>query len=116
DADPHEQAAILARRVCDAEPAFEGRAVGREHQSGLQCERPGFQRHVDRPVLKQERPGRVLGIIGELDADGKGASWDAMVARAAKDEVDKDAMEEVVNSLLDKGLIYEPILGRMKKI
>jgi len=59
---------------------------------------------------------RVLGIIGELDADGKGASWDAMVARAAKDEVDKDAMEEVVNSLLDKGLIYEPILGRMKKI
>lgn len=59
---------------------------------------------------------RVLGIIGELDADGKGASWDAMVARAAKDDVDKDAMEEVVNSLLDKGLIYEPILGRMKKI
>jgi len=59
---------------------------------------------------------RVLGIIAELDADGKGASWDAMVARAAKDEVDKDAMEEVVNSLLDKGLIYEPILGRMKKI
>lgn len=59
---------------------------------------------------------RVLGYIADLDADGKGASWDAIVARAAKDGVEKDAMEEIVNSLLDKGLIYEPILGRMKKI
>jgi len=28
----------------------------------------------------------------------------------------KDSLEESINTLLDKGLIYEPILGRMKKI
>jgi len=65
---------------------------------------------------KEALEGRVLTIIGDLDADGKGASWDAMVALATKEGIDKDALEELVNSLLDKGLIYEPILGRMKKI
>lgn len=58
----------------------------------------------------------VLGIIGELDTDGKGASWDGILARATKAGVDKDLLEEVINSLLDKGQIYEPILGRMKRI
>ena len=58
----------------------------------------------------------VLGIIGELDSDGKGASWDGILARATKAGVDKDGLEEVINSLLDKGLVYEPILGRMKRI
>jgi len=67
-------------------------------------------------AAQEAREQAVLGIIGELDADGKGASWDGITARAGKAGVDKDALEEVVNSLLDKGLIYEPILGRMKKI
>ncbi|TLZ53921.1 MAG: hypothetical protein E6K17_08895 [Methanobacteriota archaeon] len=67
-------------------------------------------------AAQEGREQAVLGIIGELDADGKGASWDGITARAGKAGVDKDALEEVVNSLLDKGLIYEPILGRMKKI
>jgi len=58
----------------------------------------------------------VLGIIGELDADGKGAPWDGITMKATKAGVAKDALEEIVNSLLDKGLIYEPILGRMKRI
>ena len=67
-------------------------------------------------AAQEGREQAVLGIIGELDADGKGASWDGITARAGKAGVNKDALEEVVNSLLDKGLIYEPILGRMKKI
>lgn len=59
---------------------------------------------------------KVLGFIVELDTDGKGASWDGILARATKEGVDKDALEGIVNSLLDKGRIYEPLLGRMKKI
>lgn len=59
---------------------------------------------------------RVLEIIGQLDRDGKGASWDGILAQATKEGVDKDLLEELINSLLDKGLIYEPILGRMKRI
>ena len=57
------------------------------------------------------------GLEGKvLDGDGKGASWDGIQARATKAGVDKDLLEEVINSLLDKGQVYEPILGRMKKI
>jgi len=75
-------------------------------------EAPAKAADAEQEALEQT----VLGIIGELDADGKGAAWDGMLARATKAGVDKDALEEIVNSLLDKGLIYEPILGRMKKI
>jgi len=65
---------------------------------------------------KEATEETVLGIIGELDTDGKGAAWDGILGRATKAGVDRDLLEETINSLLDKGLIYEPILGRMKKI
>ena len=28
----------------------------------------------------------------------------------------REELEEAINGLLDKGLVYEPVLGRMKKI
>ena len=70
---------------------------------------------------KTREPGedveeKVLALIGELDRDGKGAPWDALLASAAKVGVRKEVLEEAVNELLDKGLVYEPVLGRMKKI
>ena len=70
---------------------------------------------------KAREPGedvedKVLVLIGELDGDGKGAPWDALLASAAKAGVRKEVLEEAVNELLDKGLVYEPVLGRMKKI
>ncbi|HYS70949.1 MAG TPA: hypothetical protein VEM95_00855 [Thermoplasmata archaeon] len=58
----------------------------------------------------------VLALIGDLDRDGKGAPWDAILEAAATKGIRKDALEEAVNTLLDKGHIYEPVLGRMKKI
>jgi RPA family protein len=57
-----------------------------------------------------------LEIVGELDRDVKGASWDDIVAAAEKKGLSKIQIEETTNSLLDKGLIYEPVLGRIKKI
>jgi len=58
----------------------------------------------------------VLAIVADLDKDGKGAPWEGILAAASAKGVTKDSLEESINSLLDKGLIYEPILGRMKKI
>ncbi len=58
----------------------------------------------------------VLAIVSDLDKDGKGAPWEGILAAASAKGVTKDSLEESINSLLDKGLIYEPILGRMKKI
>ncbi len=59
---------------------------------------------------------RVLEVITSLDKDGKGAPWEGILEVAQKKGVSKDKLEEAINSLLDKGLIYEPILGRMKTI
>ncbi len=59
---------------------------------------------------------KVLEVIAALDKDGKGAPWEGILDAAGKAGVAKDKLEEAINSLLDKGLIYEPILGRMKKV
>src|SRR5437773_7984466 len=63
-----------------------------------------------------ESEGKVLEIIAALDADGKGSPWEGLLETATTRGVSKDSLEESINALLDKGLIYEPILGRMKKI
>ncbi|MCU0859967.1 MAG: hypothetical protein MUE55_05230 [Thermoplasmata archaeon] len=57
----------------------------------------------------------VLKIIESLDK-GKGAPWDSIVEAAKGKKMDKVRLEEVVASLLDKGDVYEPELGMMKKI
>lgn len=58
----------------------------------------------------------VLKIIESLDAGPRGAKWDVIVEAAAKKKIDKVRLEEVVADLLDKGEIYEPELGMMKRI
>jgi hypothetical protein len=57
-----------------------------------------------------------LEIIQELDTDVKGASWEQILKTAEKKGMSRIQIEETTNSLLDKGLIYEPVLGRIKKI
>jgi DNA replicative helicase MCM subunit Mcm2 (Cdc46/Mcm family) len=59
---------------------------------------------------------KFLEIIEELDSDVKGAAWEDIMALAQKKGLSRIQIEETTNSLLDKGLIYEPVLGRIKKI
>lgn len=56
----------------------------------------------------------VLDLVASLD-DGKGAPWEDIVAHAGKKSVSEEAVEEALNALMDDGLIYEPVLGRLKK-
>jgi len=58
----------------------------------------------------------VLKIIESLDAGSRGAKWESIVEAAGKKKIDKVRLEEIVADLLDKGEIYEPELGMMKKI
>jgi len=58
----------------------------------------------------------ILDLIDRLDSMGKGAPWDEIVDEAGKLDIGRTELEELTNSLLDKGLIYEPVLGKMKKI
>jgi len=58
----------------------------------------------------------VLKLIETLDTGPRGVKWDAIVEAAKAKKIDKVRLEEIVASLLDKGDIYEPELGMMKRI
>jgi len=58
----------------------------------------------------------VLKLIESLASGSRGAPWDKIVEGAKGKKIDKVRLEEIVASLLDKGEIYEPELGMMKKI
>jgi RPA family protein len=61
----------------------------------------------------QDIEDTVLENIKEVEGDD-GASWDAITKKCEKAGLDKDSIEEALTSLMDKGLIYEPILGTIK--
>lgn len=56
---------------------------------------------------------RVAGYVRALD-EGKGAAWESIVAEASKTGMSEGDVEEAINRLLDKGIVYEPVLGRLK--
>jgi RPA family protein len=58
----------------------------------------------------------VLKIIDSLAAGSRGAPWDKIVDAAKAKKIDKVRLEEIAAKLLDKGEIYEPELGMMKRI
>jgi DNA replicative helicase MCM subunit Mcm2 (Cdc46/Mcm family) len=66
---------------------------------------------VDEAKVQAEE--RVQALVKQLD-DGKGAAWEAIIAEAAKTGLAEGDVEEAINSLLDKGLVYEPVLGRLR--
>jgi len=60
-----------------------------------------------------ETENMVLDIIKEIEGDD-GAPWDNITEKCGKEGLDKDSVEEALTSLMDKGLIYEPVLGTIK--
>ena len=72
-------------------------------------------------TLRRNRPRRTRKrwcwrLVEQLDKGGKGAAWDDIVAEARKSGIEREELDEISNSLLDKGLVYEPVLGKMKVI
>jgi hypothetical protein len=61
----------------------------------------------------EEIENTVLEVIKEIEGE-EGASWDSITKKCEKAELDKDSVEEALTSLMDKGLIYEPVLGTIK--
>ena len=55
----------------------------------------------------------VLDTIKELEGT-EGAPWDYIVERCKKQGLDENAIEEALTSLMDKGFIFEPVLGTLK--
>ena len=58
----------------------------------------------------------VLGLLETLNTDGKGALYSDVQRAAGEQGISDIELEELSNSLMDKGLVYEPVLGRLKRI
>jgi len=78
----------------------------------------------EKEITKKEEPEKeedssedfentVLEIIKKVEGEN-GAPWDLITEKCNKAGLDKDSIEESLNSLMDKGLIYEPVLGTIK--
>jgi RPA family protein len=55
----------------------------------------------------------VFETIREIQGDD-GAQWDSITEKCEKKGINRDNVEEALTSLMDKGLIYEPVLGTIK--
>ena len=58
----------------------------------------------------------ILNILRELDDGPRGAPRDEVDRRAEMGGITSYQVEEICNSLMDKGLVYEPNLGYLKLI
>ncbi|MCQ2078981.1 MAG: glycerol dehydrogenase [archaeon] len=58
----------------------------------------------------------ILQLLEELDTEGKGAPRDELEDQAASKGISAMELEEISNSLMDKGLVYEPNLRYLKRI
>jgi len=100
---------------------------GREELPDLQTDKKLDEPVVEKKVVEktvaveeetddknfQDIEDTVLETIKEVEGDD-GASWDAITKKCKEAGLDKDSIEEALTSLMDKGLIYEPILGTIK--
>jgi len=61
----------------------------------------------------QEVEDTVLEVIKSLEGKD-GALWDKITEQCESKGLDVDMIEEALNELMEKGLIYEPVLGTIK--
>lgn len=61
----------------------------------------------------EENEKIVFETIREIEGED-GAQWDNISDKCIKKGVNQDDIEEALSSLMDKGLIYEPVLGTIK--
>ena len=58
----------------------------------------------------------ILDLLEELDTDGKGAPREELERRAEAEGISSIELEEISNTLMNKGLVYEPNLRYLKRI
>ena len=84
----------------------------KEETSEISSEEPEKEEEeTDEDFLKVENT--VLDVIKEIEKED-GASWDDITEKCEKAGLEKDLVEEALTSLMDKGLVYEPVLGMIK--
>lgn len=111
----HRDSVSMEERVPDPPPRAKKEEPSEEGKDDLDIssEPPSSATEMEN---SDDAEQKLMDIISSLDTDINGAVWDEILKKAQKDGIDRMTVEETTNSLLDKGLIYEPVLGRIKRI
>lgn len=67
---------------------------------------------VEEEVLGEDKKVVVLGLIEELD-EGEGTKYATLIEKSG---LEKKVLEDVLGELMDEGEVYEPKIGRFKRI
>ncbi len=59
---------------------------------------------------------KLLKVITSTDPKAAGIDWDVLEKAAKKAGLKKEAFDGAAEGLLDKGMIYEPMMGKIRKI
>jgi hypothetical protein len=74
-----------------------------EEKTEIPLEKEGFEETED----------VVFQTVKEIEGED-GAAWDLIVEKCKKKGLDENTIEEALTSLMDKGFIFEPVLGTIK--
>ncbi len=77
-------------------------------------EKSSISDDADEELTDEE--GKLIELINKKDPESSGMDWDDLEKAAKKEKMNKDAFDEAMEGLLDKGLVYEPMLGKIRKI
>ncbi len=78
-------------------------------------ELPGVEGGEEEKEIEEdtELEKKVLDLIEELDTDSTGVSYEDLVEKSG---ISDEKLDEIILSLQEKGDIYEPVLGKFKRI
>ncbi len=73
---------------------------------------------AQRGVTEEENTLRkeILRLIEELDLDGEGAVYQDLMEKVVEAKIERDEAEDTITKLLDDGHLFEPVLGRLKRV
>jgi DNA replicative helicase MCM subunit Mcm2 (Cdc46/Mcm family) len=95
------------------EEAIESKEQKKELKKELKKPKKQKQEETREPDAGTDTETIVLDTIKELEGD-EGALWDRIVETCKNRGLDENSIEEALNSLMDKGFIFEPMLGTIK--
>jgi hypothetical protein len=86
----------------------------KEHQSMASMEENirEEEKEFDLKERREEMESSILKIIDSED----GIEWSDLIEKGERAGFDKFELEETISALIDKGIIYEPVLGKIRKV
>jgi len=95
-------------------PEFEEVEEGIDTPPEPPAAEPGPEPDSDEELSADEE--KLLKVITGADPKAAGIDWDVLEKAAKKAGLKKEAFDAAAEGLLDKGMIYEPMMGKIRKI